>query len=372
MRQALGGVAVLLLACLAVQADDKPVDKPPSPQAQYAALVKEHREAQNAYFTAAGKAKTAQERDRARKDMEAKVEKVHARLVELAEKHPKDAVAVDALVRVAQDLSSHGKARTKALELLARDHAKSDKAGRLCQSLVSGFDSASEKLLRAILADNPSKAVRAEACLAMTQSLARRAMIARRLAGDEALSKRFEEFYGKETLAELKKADPAKLEGEGEKLTRQFVDRYLGEVTPERLVSMCQRLRFSSDRGSEVLLRALLKHDKREVQGVACLTLAQVLKQQADDTADKDEKKAAGLRNESEKLFARAAEKYADVKAGFRGTVGAEAKKELYEIRHLGVGKPAPEVEGQDQDGKKFKLADYKGKVVLLDFWSQF
>jgi cytochrome oxidase Cu insertion factor (SCO1/SenC/PrrC family) len=24
-----------------------------------------------------------------------------------------------------------------------------------------------------------------------------------------------------------------------------------------------------------------------------------------------------------------------------------------------------------DQDGKKFKLSDYKGKVVLLDFWSQ-
>ena len=40
--------------------------------------------------------------------------------------------------------------------------------------------------------------------------------------------------------------------------------------------------------------------------------------------------------------------------------------------RIMAIGKIAPEVEGEDQDGKKFKLSDYQGKVVLLDFWSQF
>ena len=35
------------------------------------------------------------------------------------------------------------------------------------------------------------------------------------------------------------------------------------------------------------------------------------------------------------------------------------------------VNTAAPEIEGVDQDGKSFKLSDYKGKVVLLDFWSQ-
>jgi peroxiredoxin len=49
--------------------------------------------------------------------------------------------------------------------------------------------------------------------------------------------------------------------------------------------------------------------------------------------------------------------------------VGEKAKRELYEMRHLAVGKEAPEVEGEDADGKKFKLGDYRGKVVLLDFW---
>jgi len=33
------------------------------------------------------------------------------------------------------------------------------------------------------------------------------------------------------------------------------------------------------------------------------------------------------------------------------------------------VGDPAPEIEGVDADGKVFRLSDYRGKVVLLDFW---
>jgi hypothetical protein len=33
------------------------------------------------------------------------------------------------------------------------------------------------------------------------------------------------------------------------------------------------------------------------------------------------------------------------------------------------VGQPAPDTEGQDLDGTHFRLSDYRGKVVLLDFW---
>ena len=34
------------------------------------------------------------------------------------------------------------------------------------------------------------------------------------------------------------------------------------------------------------------------------------------------------------------------------------------------IGKPAPAIRGTDLDGKPFKLADAKGKVVLVDFWA--
>ena len=33
------------------------------------------------------------------------------------------------------------------------------------------------------------------------------------------------------------------------------------------------------------------------------------------------------------------------------------------------VGQPAPEIIGEDLDGVPFRLSDYRGKVVLLDFW---
>ena len=45
-------------------------------------------------------------------------------------------------------------------------------------------------------------------------------------------------------------------------------------------------------------------------------------------------------------------------------------RSELFELTHLVVGKEAPDLEGEDQHGQRFKLSDYRGKVVLLDFWS--
>ncbi len=40
-----------------------------------------------------------------------------------------------------------------------------------------------------------------------------------------------------------------------------------------------------------------------------------------------------------------------------------------YKVTHLVVGCVAPEIEGVDHEGKKFRLSDYRGKVVLLPFW---
>jgi thiol-disulfide isomerase/thioredoxin len=41
----------------------------------------------------------------------------------------------------------------------------------------------------------------------------------------------------------------------------------------------------------------------------------------------------------------------------------------LYELRNLRVGKVAPDIVGDDLDGKRFKLSDSRGKVTLLVFW---
>lgn len=375
MRSLLGVGLVLILACAAGRADDTDKKKPETTKEQLAALQKEYGQAQQALFAALGKVKDPQEQRKVMKQEAPKIEKVLARFVELADKNPKDAVAVDALTVVIQDNfadQAGGASRKKAVELLRRDHLSSDKLGTLCQRLGGGFDGKDDDLLRAILDKNPSKAVQAEACLALMQGLSQRADIVRRVKADESMAKRVEEFLGKETLDEMTKTDPAKLDGEAEKLTKQFAEKYVGEMKSDRLLNLCQRLSFSPSKSNETLLRKLAENDKDEVKGVATLSLAQLLKERGNEKADKDAKEAEKLFAESEKLFERAAEKYADVKLPFRGTVGTKAKGELYELRNLRVGKPAPEVEGEDQDGKKFKLSDYKGKVVLLDFWSQF
>ena len=46
-----------------------------------------------------------------------------------------------------------------------------------------------------------------------------------------------------------------------------------------------------------------------------------------------------------------------------------KAKNELFVVKNLSVGRKAMEIVGTDLDGKDFKLSDYRGKVVFLDFW---
>ena len=69
-------------------------------------------------------------------------------------------------------------------------------------------------------------------------------------------------------------------------------------------------------------------------------------------------------------LFERLGKEYADEK--YRATTyGAMAKAHLHvhEKATLAVGKPAPEIEGVNHKGKPMKLSDFRGKVVVLDFW---
>lgn len=47
----------------------------------------------------------------------------------------------------------------------------------------------------------------------------------------------------------------------------------------------------------------------------------------------------------------------------------AAANVPAHNPAELAIGKVAPDIEGEDIDGVPFKLCDYRGKVVLLDFW---
>src|SRR5262249_48766030 len=55
--------------------------------------------------------------------------------------------------------------------------------------------------------------------------------------------------------------------------------------------------------------------------------------------------------------------------AQHQSSLAPRIKEVQFALRHLTVGRTAMEIEAEDLDGKPFKLSDYRGKVVVLDFW---
>ena len=164
-------------------------------------------------------------------------------------------------------------------------------------------------------------------------------------------------------------------------------------IQSDKLGPVVDRMRYSYRLESEEFLSTVLKtNPHHDVQALACISLARFLNdrlrmlQLAEDRPELTERYdvlfgkqylaelqmrgEVKLAQQIEPLFERAADEFGDVKIR-GGTVGDHAKRELYEIRNLAIGKVAPEIEGLDQDGKQFKLSDYRGKVVLLYFWME-
>ena len=87
----------------------------------------------------------------------------------------------------------------------------------------------------------------------------------------------------------------------------------------------------------------------------------------------KRDKDADKLATEAEKAFESLLKNYGDcpqliVKS--KRTLGDIAKIALYELRNLRIGKVAPDIVAEGVDGTKFKLSDYRGKVVAVVFWA--
>jgi len=387
-----GGILALVLGLSVVTATAD--ENRATPEEQYKALLKEYDDAFQDYVKAFREAKTPQDQQKVIEEKYPRPDKCAAKLLELVEIRPKAPFAEDALIWIVTNeyplwrfrpwyehtaryeqiwISTRGgrqfgiptkeeqDIRRKATELLLRDHVASPKLGRVVEMLASSQDKKSTALLRAILDRNPNNEVKAEACVALALQTQARVVLIKQCQIDPQAARSVEQNYGKDYAEELQKADLARSEAAAEKLYAELTEKYLPDLKPSSVALLCQRLHYTTD--SEPLLRVLYTRGRRDdVRGVACLVLAQALK------GSPDEKK----RHESEKLFEEAADKYADVKTAFDGTVGKNARSELFDLRSLSVGKAAPEIKGTDQDAKPFKLSDYKGKVVLLDFWSEF
>jgi hypothetical protein len=217
------------------------------------------------------------------------------KFLELAETHPHDPIALDALIQAIwqvnttpwpRELVGEDTTRAKAFELIRRNPIRSDALGPLCQRISDGFSKDYETFLRAVVAENPHKTVQATASLSLAHFLYHR----------------------------LQRVDFCREQPE---LAREFADLF----------------------GTEYL-ELLLRQDR--------------------NTAMK----------EIEYAFEQIVKNYADVTLPGGEMAAERARVELFAIRNLSVGKEAPEIEAEDQNGNRFKLSAYRGKVVLLDFWS--
>jgi len=290
MQRRPGIILALMLNLSVAAAGGNAQDKPATPAEQFEKLRKESERASSSGvpLTDAERLKFVGQAYKHRYELARK-------FLELAEKHPDDPIALDALMQAVWqvngtpwpvELVGEDTARAKAFELILRDHVRSDKLGPLCQRVSYGFCKEYETFLRAVMEKNPHVNVRATACVSLGRFLNTRLQRLDLCKEQPELAKEFGELFGKDYLADL---------------LRQDRDKAIEEI---------------------------------------------------------------------EAVFEQAAEKYADVKLSDDDTVSERAKAELFGMRNLNVGKVAPDIEGEDQDGKRFKLSDYRGKVVLLDFWS--
>jgi peroxiredoxin len=126
------------------------------------------------------------------------------------------------------------------------------------------------------------------------------------------------------------------------------------------------------------LLKAVLaKNPNRTARGQAALGLAWDAKNRFRRADSKGSSDADHLREVAEKAFEGVLKDFGSCpnlrKKGTRpatATLAGEVEPELFELRRLRVGALAPDIEAVDLAGKKFKLSDYRGKVVLLVFWA--
>jgi WD40 repeat protein/S1-C subfamily serine protease len=160
-------------------------------------------------------------------------------------------------------------------------------------------------------------------------------------------------------------ADDASVPGS---VFQQALDRILEDHAKERWVHHAFQGLFGEDHESvSVFFRETLNRNPHPiVQGAACYYLANRLKQKPKF-------------NEAEvlSLLKRCTGEFKDVRLEYESEgqpveypVAELAKPTIFAIEHLSVGKKAAAIIGNDVDGKTFKLSDYRGKVVVLDFFA--
>src|SRR5215472_14407200 len=228
MQRIASRILVLHLSLLPAQGSGQ--EKPATPKEQFEKLRKESERASSpgVPLTDAERLKFVGQAYKHRHALAAK-------FLELAEKHPNDPIALDALVQAVWqvnttpwpvELVGEDPARARAFELLQRDHLLSDRLGPLCQRISYGFCKEYETFLRAALARNPHKDTQATACLSLGHFLNNRLQRLDLCKEQPELTQEFAGLYGKEYLAKLARQDRETAIHEIETIFEQAAEKY--------------------------------------------------------------------------------------------------------------------------------------------------
>jgi thiol-disulfide isomerase/thioredoxin len=255
-----------------------------SPDDQYKALLKDYNEGRARYERALRGANTDEELRAVRKNDYVGPENYTHLFQILARLHPKDPVAIDALVWI----GSHdpaGPEGQETMKILSRDHVGSDKLGPVCDAVGYLPIEEAETFLRAVAERSSHAEVRSRASLAL-------ALILKRWSDNAA------------DLADTASA-------RAKQMTRYFRE--------------------------PVAIR--IRRDSRAIT------------------------------EEAERLFERVRETAGN--ASYQGSRLEEAAgRALHEMRDLAVGQPAPDIIGEDLAGQPMKLSEFRGRVVVVNFWA--
>ena len=176
----------------------------------------------------------------------------------------------------------------------------------------------------------------------------------------------------------------------GDATQSAFDALFANYMDSEKLKDVCMSLGYgTASEATEKNLNTLIeKSPHKSVQGLATYALAMNLSS-ATSNKEKLQKDPDSLEymdeddreylltsftpdpDKVEALYKTLMADFDDIKPrkGSPQTLGSIANEELFVIKSLSPGAVAMEIEGTDLEGKSFKLSDYRGKIVFLDFW---
>lgn len=136
-------------------------------------------------------------------------------------------------------------------------------------------------------------------------------------------------------------------------------------IDAESLGDLTTGARYNgTDSAAKFLEKLAADSPHASVRGKAKFALAGLLNERAKAKGEQGD----GARKRAVDLLNECIEEYAGVDI-YDAKLGEKAKGMLFALENLVIGKTCPEITGSDADGVEFKLSDYRGKVVFLDFW---